>query len=321
MLVDQPPRSPPASAAGIPREARLALLERLLAQRILVLDGAMGTMIQTYGLGEREYRGERFADWPRELRGHSDLLTLTQPDIIRAIHSAYLEAGADIIETNSFTSNSTSLADYGMEELVYELNHAAARLARGAADEWERRTPDAPRFVAGVLGPTNRSASLSPDVNDPGFRNVTFDQLVATYTEGARGLVDGGADLILIETIFDTLNAKAAIFALETLFGSTGLRPPVMISGTIVDASGRTLSGQTTEAFWNSVAHARPLSVGLNCALGAQALRQYVQELSRVAPVFVSAHPNAGLPNEFGQYDDTPEHMAKVLGGFARASP
>jgi 5-methyltetrahydrofolate--homocysteine methyltransferase len=299
------------------REARHALLERLLAQRILVLDGAMGTMIQTYGLGEREYRGERFADWPRELRGHSDLLTLTQPDIIRAIHSAYLEAGADIIETNSFTSNSTSLADYGMEELVYELNHAAARLARGAADEWERRTPETPRFVAGVLGPTNRSASLSPDVNDPGFRNVTFDQLVATYTEGARGLVDGGADLILVETIFDTLNAKAAIFALETLFGRTGLRLPVMISGTIVDASGRTLSGQTTEAFWNSVAHARPLSVGLNCALGAQALRQYVQELSRVAPVFVSAHPNAGLPNEFGQYDDTPEHMAEVLREFA----
>jgi len=299
------------------REARHALLERLLAQRILVLDGAMGTMIQTYGLGEREYRGERFADWPRELRGHSDLLTLTQPDIIRAIHSAYLEAGADIIETNSFTSNSTSLADYGMEELVYELNHAAARLARGAADEWERRTPDTPRFVAGVLGPTNRSASLSPDVNDPGFRNVTFDQLVATYTEGARGLVDGGADLILVETIFDTLNAKAAIFALETRFGRTGLRLPGMISGTIVDASGGTLSGQTTEAFWNSVAHARPLSVGLNCALGAQALRQYVQELSRVAPVFVSAHPNAGLPNEFGQYDDTPEHMAEVLREFA----
>ena len=317
MLVDQPLRSSPASTARVTREARLALLERLLARRILVLDGAMGTMIQTYGLGEREYRGERFADWPRELRGHSDLLTLTQPDIIRAIHSAYLEAGADIIETNSFTSNAMSLADYGMEELVYELNHAAAGLARGAADEWERRTPDTPRFVAGVLGPTNRSASLSPDVNDPGFRNVTFEQLVATYTDGARGLIDGGADLILVETIFDTLNAKAAIFALETLFAHTGQRLPVMISGTIVDASGRTLSGQTTEAFWNSVAHARPLSVGLNCALGAQALRQYVQELSRVAPVFVSTHPNAGLPNEFGQYDDTPEHMAEVLREFA----
>jgi len=316
MLVDHPPSAPPA-ATGLTREARLALLGPLLARRILVLDGAMGTMIQSYGLGEREYRGERFADWPRDLRGHSDLLTLTQPDIIRAIHSAYLEAGADIIETNSFTSNSMSLADYGMEPMVYELNRAAARLARDAADEWERRTPDAPRFVAGVLGPTNRSASLSPDVNDPGFRNVTFDELVATYTEGAQGLIDGGADLLLVETIFDTLNAKAAIFAVEGLFERLGLRLPVMISGTIVDASGRTLSGQTTEAFWNSVAHARPLSVGLNCALGALALRQYVQELSRVAPVFVSAHPNAGLPNEFGQYDETAEHMAEVLREFA----
>jgi 5-methyltetrahydrofolate--homocysteine methyltransferase len=318
VIIDQPRTTAP-SATRLNREARLALLEPLLAQRILVLDGAMGTMIQTYGLGEREYRGQRFADWPRELRGHSDLLTITQPEIIHAIHSAYLEAGADIVETNSFTSNAMSLADYGMEELVYELNHAAARLARSAADEWERRTPDTPRFVAGVLGPTNRSASLSPDVNDPGFRNVTFDQLVATYTDGARGLIDGGADLILIETIFDTLNAKAAIFAVETLFARLGQRLPVMISGTIVDASGRTLSGQTTEAFWNSVAHARPLSVGLNCALGAQALRQYVQELSRVAPVFVSAHPNAGLPNEFGGYDETPDYMAGVLGEFARS--
>jgi 5-methyltetrahydrofolate--homocysteine methyltransferase len=302
---------------GLTREERLALLEPLLARRILVLDGAMGTMIQSYRLEERDYRGDRFADWPRELRGHNDLLTLTQPGIIRAIHSAYLEAGADIIETNSFTSNAPSLADYGMEELVYELNRAAARLARDAADEWERRAPDTPRFVAGVLGPTNRSASLSPDVNDPGFRNITFDQLVATYGEGARGLVDGGADLLLVETIFDTLNAKAAVFAIEALFDRLGYRLPVMISGTIVDASGRTLSGQTTEAFWHSVAHARPLSVGLNCALGAVQLRQYVQELSRVAPVFVSAHPNAGLPNEFGQYDDTPEHMATVLREFA----
>jgi 5-methyltetrahydrofolate--homocysteine methyltransferase len=316
VLVDQ--SAPPApSAAGLTREARLALLEPLLAQRILVLDGAMGTMIQSYRLEEKDYRGERFADWPRELRGHNDLLTLTQPGVIRAIHSAYLEAGADIIETNSFTSNAMSLADYGMESLVYELNLAAARLAREAADEWERRTPDTPRFVAGVLGPTNRSASLSPDVNDPGFRNVTFDQLVATYQEAARGLVDAGADLLLIETIFDTLNAKAAVFAVESLFDRLGFRLPVMISGTIVDASGRTLSGQTTEAFWHSVAHGRPLSVGLNCALGAVQLRQYVQELSRVAPVYVSAHPNAGLPNEFGQYDDTPEHMAEVLREFA----
>jgi 5-methyltetrahydrofolate--homocysteine methyltransferase len=316
VLIDQ--SAPPTpSGAALTRGARLALLEPLLARRILVLDGAMGTMIQSYRLDEKDYRGERFADWPRELRGHNDLLTLTQPDVIHAIHSAYLEAGADIVETNSFTSNAMSLADYGMEDLVYELNHAAARLAREAADEWERRTPETPRFVAGVLGPTNRSASLSPDVNDPGFRNVSFDALVATYGEGARGLVDGGADLLLVETIFDTLNAKAALFALEALFDRLGFRLPVMISGTIVDASGRTLSGQTTEAFWHSVAHARPLSVGLNCALGAVQLRQYVQELSRVAPVYVSAHPNAGLPNEFGQYDDTPDHMAAVLREFA----
>jgi 5-methyltetrahydrofolate--homocysteine methyltransferase len=318
VLVDQPP-VPRTGSTRWTRTSRLQELETLLDRRILVLDGAMGTMIQTYGLGERDYRGERFADWPRELRGHSDLLTLTQPGIIGAIHAAYLDAGADIIETNSFTSNAMSLADYGMEELVYELNHAAARLARETCDAYERRDPDVPRFVAGVLGPTNRSASLSPDVNDPGFRNVSFDALVATYTDGARGLIDGGADLLLVETIFDTLNAKAALFAIDQVFEATGIRLPIMISGTIVDASGRTLSGQTTEAFWNSVAHGRPLSVGLNCALGAQALRQYVQELSRVAPVFVSTHPNAGLPNEFGQYDDTPEHMAEVLGEFAES--
>jgi 5-methyltetrahydrofolate--homocysteine methyltransferase len=299
------------------RAERLALLEPLLARRILVLDGAMGTMIQTYGLAERDYRGERFADWPRELRGHNDLLTLTQPGVIRAIHSAYLEAGADIIETNSFNSTSVSLGDYGMEALVYELNAAAARLAREAADEFEQRDSDAPRFVAGVLGPTNRTASLSPDVNDPGARNVTFAQLAATYQEAARGLVDGGADILLIETIFDTLNAKAAIFAVEALFDTLGHRLPVMISGTITDASGRTLSGQVTEAFWNSVSHARPLSIGLNCALGAAALRPYVQELSRVAPTLVSTHPNAGLPNEFGGYDESPEYMAGVLREFA----
>jgi 5-methyltetrahydrofolate--homocysteine methyltransferase len=299
------------------RAERLALLEPLLARRILVLDGAMGTMIQTYGLAERDYRGERFADWPRELRGHNDLLTLTQPGVIRAIHSAYLEAGADIIETNSFNSTSVSLGDYGMEALVYELNAAAARLAREAADEFEQRDPEAPRFVAGVLGPTNRTASLSPDVNDPGARNVTFAQLAATYQEAARGLVDGGADILLIETIFDTLNAKAAIFAVEALFDTLGHRLPVMISGTITDASGRTLSGQVTEAFWNSVSHARPLSIGLNCALGAAALRPYVQELSRVAPTLVSTHPNAGLPNEFGGYDESPEYMAGVLREFA----
>jgi len=300
------------------REARLAKLESLLARRILVLDGAMGTMIQTYGLDERDYRGERFTGWPRDLKGHNDLLSLTQPGIIRAIHAAYLEAGADILETNSFNSTAVSLGDYGMESMVYELNHASARLARDVADEFERRGPD-PRFVAGVLGPTNRTASLSPDVNDPGFRNIRFDELAATYAEAARGLLDGGADLLLIETIFDTLNAKAAIFAVEGLFESLGWRVPVMISGTITDASGRTLSGQTTEAFWNSVAHARPLSVGLNCALGAKQLRQYVQELSRVAPVLVSTHPNAGLPNEFGLYDESPGSMAPVLREFAES--
>jgi 5-methyltetrahydrofolate--homocysteine methyltransferase len=299
------------------REARLSELQPLLARRILVLDGAMGTMIQSYHLGEKDYRGERFAGWPRDLRGNNDLLSLTQPAIIRAIHQAYLEAGADVLETNSFNSTAISMADYGMEELVYELNHASARLARDVADEFETRTPDAPRYVAGVLGPTNRTASLSPDVNDPGFRNVSFDDLVATYAEAVRGLLDGGADLILVETIFDTLNAKAALFAIEAHFAATGIRVPVMISGTITDASGRTLSGQTTEAFWNSVAHSRPLSVGLNCALGAKALRQYVQELSRVSPAFVSTHPNAGLPNEFGQYDESPEYMAGVLREFA----
>jgi 5-methyltetrahydrofolate--homocysteine methyltransferase len=276
----------------------------------------MGTMIQTYGLGERDYRGDRFSGWPRDLKGHNDLLSLTQPAVIRAIHNAYLEAGADIIETNSFNSTAVSLGDYGMEGMVFELNQASARLARSVADEFERRGPE-PRFVAGVLGPTNRTASLSPDVNDPGFRNIGFDDLASTYAEAARGLLDGGADLLLVETIFDTLNAKAAIFAIETVFDELGFRVPVMISGTITDASGRTLSGQTTEAFWNSVSHGCPLTIGLNCALGAKALRQYVQELSRVAPVFVSTHPNAGLPNEFGLYDESPASMAGVLREFA----
>jgi len=279
----------------------------------------MGTMIQSYHLTEKDYRGERFAGWPRDLRGNNDLLSLTQPAIIRAIHAAYLEAGADVLETNSFNSTAISMADYGMEELVYELNHASARLAREVADEFETRDPDTPRYVAGVLGPTNRTASLSPDVNDPGFRNVAFDDLVATYSEAVRGLLDGGADLLLVETIFDTLNAKAALFAIESYFDTTGRRVPVMISGTITDASGRTLSGQTTEAFWNSVAHSRPLSVGLNCALGAKALRQYVQELSRVSPALVSTHPYAGLCYEFGQYDESPGYMAGVLREFAES--
>ncbi|HEV8598639.1 MAG TPA: methionine synthase [Gemmatimonadales bacterium] len=299
------------------RAARLARLEALLAQRILVLDGAMGTMIQTHRLREPDYRGARFADWPVDLKGNNDLLCLTRPDLIRGIHLAYLEAGADIIETNSFNSTAISMADYRMEALVPELNRRAAELAREAADDFEARDPARPRFVAGVLGPTSRTASISPDVNDPGFRNVTFDQLVATYSEAAAALVEGGADLLLVETIFDTLNAKAALFALDGLFAASGIQLPVMISGTITDQSGRTLSGQTVEAFWHSVMHARPLSVGLNCALGAQALRPYVQELSRVAPVYLSVHPNAGLPNEFGGYDETPDGMAAILREFA----
>jgi 5-methyltetrahydrofolate--homocysteine methyltransferase len=310
---------PSATIRRRTREARLSELTPMLARRILVLDGAMGTMIQSYQLGEQDYRGERFADWPRELKGNNDLLSLTQPSIIRAIHSAYMEAGADILETNSFNSTAISMADYGMEQLVYELNYASAHLAREVADQFESRNPDLPRYVAGVLGPTNRTASLSPDVNDPGFRNVRFDDLVATYGEAIRGLLDGGADLLLVETIFDTLNAKAALFAIDAHFEAAGFRVPVMISGTITDASGRTLSGQTTEAFWNSVAHSRPLTVGLNCALGAKALRQYVQELSRIAPTFVSTHPNAGLPNEFGQYDESPEYMAGILREFAES--
>ena len=291
-------------------------LEQLLAERILILDGAMGTMIQAYTLGEADYRGQRFADFPVDLRGNNDLLSLTQPAIIKAIHEAYLGAGADILETNTFNSTSISMADYRMEHLVYELNVAGARLAREACDLYTARTPDRPRFVAGVLGPTSRTASISPDVNDPAFRNVTFDELVGSYTEAIRGLMDGGTDILLIETVFDTLNCKAAIFAVDQFFDGK-LRPPVMISGTITDASGRTLSGQTTEAFYNSVVHARPLSVGLNCALGAKQLRPFVYELSRVAESKVSVHPNAGLPNEFGGYDDTPEFMTAVLKEFA----
>ncbi len=301
------------------REARLAQLEPLLRQRILLLDGAMGTMIQSYKLSEQEYRGDRFASYPSDLKGNNDLLCLTQPEIIKAIHAAYLDAGADILETNTFNSTAVSMADYHMEELVYELNREGARLAREVADQFEARTPDRPRFVAGALGPTNRTASISPNVNDPGFRNTTFDLLTAAYTESIRGLLDGGADLLLVETIFDTLNAKAALFAIDAFFEAHGCRVPVMISGTITDRSGRTLSGQTTEAFWNSVAHATPLSVGLNCALGAKDLRAYVQELSRVAGVYVSTHPNAGLPNEFGGYDESPEYMAGVLKEFAEA--
>lgn len=296
-----------------------ATIEDSARERILILDGAMGTMIQSYKLTEADYRGDRFADHPCDLKGNNDLLVLTRPDIIRAIHLAYLEAGADILETNTFNSTSIAMADYQMEDLVYELNCEAARIARAAADEITANNPAQPRFVAGVLGPTNRTATISPDVNNPGFRNVSFDELVEAYTEATRGLLDGGADVLLVETVFDTLNCKAALFAIQAYLDEHQLDVPIMISGTITDASGRTLSGQTTEAFWNSIAHVRPFSVGLNCALGAPQLRPYVEELARIADTRVSAHPNAGLPNEFGEYDDTPEEMAATLAEFADA--
>ncbi len=291
-------------------------LEQLLAERIVILDGAMGTMIQQYQLDEAGYRGERFKDWPSDLKGNNDLLSLTRPEIIRDIHREYLAAGADILETNTFNANSISMADYAMESLVYEINVASARLAREACDAVA--TADSPRFVAGVLGPTNRTASLSPDVNRPGFRNIDFDTLCESYLEAIRGLVDGGSDIILVETIFDTLNAKAALFAIEDYFETSGRRLPVMISGTITDASGRTLSGQTAEAFWNSLRHIEPISFGFNCALGADELRQYVQEVAGIANCHINSHPNAGLPNAFGEYDETPEQMAAEIEGWAR---
>ncbi|MCL7939113.1 methionine synthase [Halomonas sp. ATCH28] len=298
--------------------ALTATLHDSLARRILMLDGGMGTMLQNAGLSEQEFRGDRFADWPSDLKGNNDLLGLTCPDLVTRIHRQYLEAGADIVETNTFNSTRLSQSDYGMEALVPELNRESARLARAVCDAVAEES-GVPRYVAGVLGPTSRTASLSPDVNDPAKRNVTFDTLRENYYEAAEALIEGGSDLILIETIFDTLNAKAAIYALEALFDTRGERLPVMISGTITDASGRTLSGQTTEAFWNSVRHARPLSVGLNCALGAQELRPYVEELATKADAFVSAHPNAGLPNEFGEYDQTPEEMAAIVAEFAES--
>ncbi|MBV5310718.1 methionine synthase, partial [Chromatium okenii] len=292
-------------------------LKDRLAQTILILDGAMGTMIQRHSLTEADYRGARFADWPSDVKGNNDLLVLTRPDVIAGIHRAYLEAGADIIETNSFNATRIAMADYGMEALSYEINVAAARLARESADAYS--TPDKPRFVAGVLGPTNRTASISPDVNDPGHRNVDFDTLVAAYTESTRGLIVGGADIILIETIFDTLNAKAAVFAVRQVFDEDGIEYPIMLSGTITDQSGRTLTGQTTEAFFNSLRHADPISVGLNCALGPYELRPYVQELARIADCMVSAHPNAGLPNELGGYDLDPEQMATEVANWAQS--
>ncbi|PLV50123.1 B12-dependent methionine synthase [Mycobacterium tuberculosis variant microti OV254] len=292
-------------------------LTAALCQRIVVIDGAMGTAIQRDRPDEAGYRGERFKDWPSDVVGNNDLLNLTQPHIIEGIHREYLEAGADILETNTFNANAISLSDYGMQELSYELNYTGATLARRACDEFS--TPEKPRYVAGALGPTTRTASISPDVNDPGARNVTYDQLVAAYLEAASGLVDGGADLLIVETIFDTLNAKAAVFAIETLFEERGRRWPVIISGTITDASGRTLSGQVTEAFWNSIRHAKPLAVGLNCALGAPEMRPYIAEMSRIADTFVSCYPNAGLPNAFGEYDEFPTRQAGYVAEFADA--
>jgi 5-methyltetrahydrofolate--homocysteine methyltransferase len=301
---------------------RVAALNAALAERILIIDGAMGTMLQQHNLGEADYRGERFAsgsEGGHDLKGDNDLLTLTRPDLIASIHTAYLDAGADLIETNTFNSTAISQSDYQLEHLVRELNVEGARLARRCCDEAERKTPDKPRFVIGVLGPTSRTASISPNVNDPGFRNTSFDELRANYREAADGLIEGGADVLMVETIFDTLNAKAALFAIEEVFEAHGARLPVMISGTITDASGRTLSGQTAEAFYTSVAHCRPLSIGLNCALGARELRPHVEALASLADCFVSAHPNAGLPNAFGGYDEAPEEMAVTLREFAES--
>lgn len=294
-------------------------IDALLKQRILLIDGGMGTMIQDYKLEEQDYRGERFADWHSDLKGNNDLLVLTQPKLIKDIHMEYLEAGADILETNTFNSTTIAMADYDMESLSEEINFRAAKLAREAADEWTAKTPDKPRFVAGVLGPTNRTCSISPDVNDPGYRNVSFDELVEAYSESTRALIKGGSDLILIETIFDTLNAKACSFAVESVFEEVGITLPVMISGTITDASGRTLSGQTTEAFYNALRHVKPISFGLNCALGPDELREYVGEMSRISECNVSAHPNAGLPNAFGEYDLSPEDMAEHVKEWAES--
>src|SRR5215475_3297652 len=304
-------------AMSFSREARIAWMKEEAKKRLLLLDGSWGVMIQGFKLGEADFRGARFDNHPSELKGNNDLLTLSKPEIIRDIGRQYLEAGADFIETNTFNSNFTSQEDYGLGHLVGELNEEGARLARALCDDYA--TTDRPRLVAGVLGPANRTASISPDVNDPAFRNITFDDLRATYRDGARGLIKGGADVIMIETVFDTLNCKAAIFAIEEVFGELGVRLPVWISGTITDLSGRTLTGQTPEAFWHSVRHANPFAIGLNCALGAKELRPYIADLAAACDTLVSAHPNAGLPNEFGGYDETPEQMAAMIGEFARS--
>jgi 5-methyltetrahydrofolate--homocysteine methyltransferase len=315
------------------RKPSWAALEKAANERILIIDGAMGTMIQRHKLGEEHYRGERFADHSKDVKGNNDLLVLTQPKVIEGIHGEYLTAGADLIETNTFNAQRISLADYHMEELGYEMNVEAAKLARRAADAWTAKTPEKPRFVAGAVGPTNRTASISPDVNNPGYRNVDFDELRDAYKEQVRGLIDGGADIILIETIFDTLNAKAAGFATLEVFEEKDLELPIMISGTITDRSGRTLSGQTAEAFWYSMRHLKPFSIGLNCALGAELMRPYIAELAHVADVRISAYPNAGLPNAMGEYDEGPDDMAckvepwladgliNVIGGCCGSTP
>lgn len=294
-------------------------LRDILSKRILVIDGAMGTMIQRYKLTEADYRGERFKDYPSDLKGNNDLLVLTQPQIVKEIHREYLDAGADILETNTFNAQAISLADYDMQSLAYEMNVAAAKLARQAADEYMQEHPGTQKFVAGAIGPMNKTLSLSPDVNDPGFRAVTFDEIADAYTEQISGLVDGGADILLMETIFDTLNAKAAIYAINTYFQQTGKeRLPLMISGTITDASGRTLSGQTLEAFYISVMHAEPLSIGLNCSLGGNEMRPYIEELSELASCHISCYPNAGLPNAMGEYDEEPKMTADIVKSFAQ---
>jgi 5-methyltetrahydrofolate--homocysteine methyltransferase len=301
------------------RDERIAALKRAAKKRILILDGAMGTMIQRYKLDEAGYRGARFKDFTRDLKGNNDLLVLSQPKIISEIHNAYLEAGADIVETNTFNAQAISQSDYGLADIAYEMNLAAAKLAREAADAWtKKKTPDTPRFVAGAIGPTNRTASISPDVNNPGFRNVSFDALVEAYATQARGLIEGGVDAILIETVFDTLNAKAAGFAVEQVFDELSVELPIMVSGTITDLSGRNLSGQTPEAFWYSMQHLKPFSIGLNCSFGAEQLRPSVADIAAAADTLVSVYPNAGLPNEMGEYDESPEYMAGLLEEWAK---
>jgi 5-methyltetrahydrofolate--homocysteine methyltransferase len=302
----------------MPKTSILPTLTAAAEQRILIIDGAMGTMIQRHKLDEAAYRGTRFANWHRDVKGNNDLLVLTQPDIIRGIHEEYLEAGADLIETNTFNAQRISMADYGMEDLSYEMNVMAAKLARAAVDKYNKKTPDQPRFVVGAIGPTNRTASISPDVNNPGYRNTSFDELRECYVEQTKALIEGGSDIILIETIFDTLNAKAAGFAVLEAFEQTGVTLPLMISGTITDRSGRTLSGQTGEAFWYSMRHLKPFAIGLNCALGAEAMRPYLADLSKIADTFVSAYPNAGLPNAMGEYDETAHEMACQIEPWAK---